>query len=200
MSRCVATDRRAIEKGDQTLVIDWTTYFKVEHEFEQAARDAGLSPPQARALARRLAPRHKTTRRPPMCDTTERALEMSAWLTERGLPATQQNIDDAFRACEEAAELRTAELRTAENNDAKSYAPPDPYAYELKTLRTAATSRLSVYESKFRALRLAALQETRAALDSETPESPMSAAELSKFPPPNPYAAGIKALRDKKTR
>jgi hypothetical protein len=176
----------------------WSEYFDLEDRYAAAARAEGLSPPRARAVARQLAPKHHIRRTTTMTDPViDRALAVADWLKNRNLDATQPNITDAFRVLDDA-ELHTAELRTAENNDAKSYPPPDPYARELKTLRDSAAP-LSKFEAAFKAARLREMEATRRALDSETPEPPMSAEELSKFSPPNPYA-GVKALRDKKTR
>jgi hypothetical protein len=76
---------------------------------------------------------------------------------------------------------------------------PEPYDAGLTKLRADAVL-LSTFEADFRAARQADLDSMRRLLDSETPPTLVTAEALSKYAPPNPYAAGIKALQEKKTR
>jgi len=83
-------------------------------------------------------------------------------------------------------------------------AAPNPYEHGLKTLRAATATPLSTFEDRWKADRLREVTATRTALDAEVASVPrMTAAEkaeLAAFTPPNPYEAGIKALRAKETR
>jgi hypothetical protein len=164
----------------------WKEYFELEDLYAAAARAEGLSPARARLLARQLAPKHHIRRNITMTDPViDRALAVADWLKNRNLDATPPNIADAFRVLDAQEDLH-------------NYVPPDVYGPHLAKLRTAAAP-LSTFESDFKTARLRDLEATRRALDGETPEPPMSAEELSKFSPPNPYA-GVKALQEKKKR
>ena len=101
------------------------------------------------------------------------------------------------------------ELRSGIHQDddralAAECAPPDPYAEPLQTLRAAAATPLSTFESQWKASRLRDLEAEAAAVVAEVAAVPrMTAAEeaeLASYAPPSPYAAGIKALRAKRTR
>jgi len=137
-----------------------------------------------------------------MTDPIERAVAVAEML--RGVPVTQESIDRAFRALD-AAELRT-NLSSEEddvNDKANNYAPPDPYAAGLAQLRAATATPLSTFEDQYKASRLRELaaEYDRAAAHLEVNPSPrLTAAEATEYAAPNPYEAGLKALRAKKTR
>ena len=76
---------------------------------------------------------------------------------------------------------------------------PDPYAAPLAAMRAAAATPLRKFEDDFKAARLAGLEATRTALAAEEPEARVGA-ELTACAPPDPYEAGLKALRAKQTR
>jgi hypothetical protein len=77
---------------------------------------------------------------------------------------------------------------------------PDPYAAPLAAMRAAAATPLRKFEDDFKAARLAGLEATRTALAADEPEARVGAVELAAYAPPDPYAAGLKALRAKETR
>jgi hypothetical protein len=84
------------------------------------------------------------------------------------------------------------------------FTPLDPYAASLATLKAAAATPLSTFEDEYKASRLRELAVTRAALDAHFAAATglrLTAAELAEIPdPPDPYAAGIKALQLKAAR
>jgi hypothetical protein len=167
----------------------WVQYFRREARYEAAGRAAGLSPPRARTLAAKLAPFHKT-RRNNMTDISDlrpgdhyKCLGDSEWRT--------------------VGKEQTGELRTSEENNVNNDIPtaPNPYEGGLKKLRTAHATSESTFAADYRQRGLRDLQAMRARLDVEQCKlQHLTAEELSAFTPPNPYAAGIKALQEKKKR
>jgi hypothetical protein len=113
----------------------------------------------------------------------------------RGHPVNPETINAAFRA------LDDTELRTAEHTDGDAPAsPPKPYEGGLNQLRAAAAP-LSTFESGYREARLRDLEAMRTKLDAEEPTPHLTTAEeLASYAPPDPYAAAIKALRERKRR
>jgi hypothetical protein len=86
-----------------------------------------------------------------------------------------------------------------ETDTETTYAPPDPYAPGIAALRTAAPApEDDTVATRYRAERLAALKATTIALEAEPPAPPLTAADRATYAAPDPYAAGIKALRDKR--
>jgi hypothetical protein len=79
---------------------------------------------------------------------------------------------------------------------------PDPYESGLKKLRTAHATAESTFAADYRQRGLRDLQAMRDKLDAEQPERAprLTAAELSQYAPPDPYAAGLKALREREKR
>jgi hypothetical protein len=87
------------------------------------------------------------------------------------------------------------------------YAPVDGYASALKARAASETQtpaeHLAAFEEQWKAARLRDLDAEHAETDAHlaptsTPRLPT--AELAEFKPPNPYEAGIKALREKERR
>jgi hypothetical protein len=128
---------------------------------------------------------------------TRRAIAVADYLHQRGLPATPDHVEQAFKVLERA-ELRTA--TSHEDHMDNDYAPPNAYERELKTLRAATATHGSRFEDRYGADRLRDIEATRAALDAEERAPHLTAAELAEFRAPNPYAAVIEALQEKKTR
>lgn len=121
-------------------------------------------------------------------------------------------IAEELRAAEDAdiLELRAAEeilhpdmtsISEALRRVAAATAAPDPYAVGIAAMRAAAAPPESTFEDKWKAERMAEAMATRAALDAHIPESRIVTLSVAdRFPAPDPYAAGIAALRAKETR
>jgi hypothetical protein len=78
---------------------------------------------------------------------------------------------------------------------------PDPYQKELAAMRAASATPESDFAAAYRAKGLAALNYTHAALDAAPLQPRLTAAERADIPAiPDPYSAGIKALRDRDAR
>lgn len=82
----------------------------------------------------------------------------------------------------------------------EDFAPPDPYAPGIAAMRAAASGTPeSLFAERYAAERTDAHQAEYAEWEARAAERPaprvLSAAELKEFEPPDPYAAGIKALQ-----
>jgi len=82
--------------------------------------------------------------------------------------------------------------RTAEQKQSASYAPPDPYARDVASLRAAESP---AFEDSYKADRMRDVMRTRATLDA-MPKGRLTAAELSAYAASDPWAAGIQALKE----
>jgi hypothetical protein len=113
-----------------------------------------------------------------MTDCIDRAVAVSDYLTARHLPATQDNINAAFRALDEATAT-----------------PVNGYDAPLAALR-AAGAPLSTFETNYRAARQREMDAMRESLDAEARAPHLTTAEeLATATPPNPYEKGLAALR-----
>ncbi len=84
--------------------------------------------------------------------------------------------------------------------------PPDPYAAGVATLRAASNAPESEFEQRYRLERLDAMWD--AFYDTHNPdtnehrdlcpEARLTAAELKEYSAPDPYAAGLNALKEAK--
>jgi len=86
---------------------------------------------------------------------------------------------------------------------AGAYAPPDPYAKDLAALRSAEATPESTFEEEWKKRRLAGFEAEARQRDAHVAAHPlprMRASELADYEPPDPYAAGIKALQAKESR
>lgn len=101
-----------------------------------------------------------------------------------------------IHACDKCKAHFAAQERTM-------YAPPDPYA-GISALRAATATPEQTFEERWKADRLRALTAEHTRLEALIAASPrMTAAgeaDRAKYTPPDPYAAGIKALREKEAR
>jgi hypothetical protein len=143
----------------------------------QLQAESDEQPPQTGSPAGCLRRRERVVER---CAVADR-------LRAAGLPATQANIDAEFRALDAGA----AEA-----------APPDPYALGLARLRTASEARMSTFEKQCKAERKAALAaeyaDNAAHGDDSYRFATLSADELSKYAPPDPYAADTRKLQERR--
>jgi hypothetical protein len=92
------------------------------------------------------------------------------------------------------------ELRAAA---AKEFEPPKAYERDVRQMRAASATDLSRFEVDYKASRLRELAAEYAEIDAHLEANPsprLTAAELAEYAPPDPYEAGIKALRAKATR
>lgn len=84
------------------------------------------------------------------------------------------------------------------------YTPPDAYGPGLAKMRAANATPESRFEDEYKERRLAELEREHAASTARVAAVPrMTAAEeaeLARYAPPDPYAAGLAALREKKAR
>jgi hypothetical protein len=111
-----------------------------------------------------------------------------------------------FDAVDRRQEARAAELRNLslqENRhmtDLKKYEPVDPYAAELAVLRAASATPMSRFEERFAAERAADFErqhrEFATFRAAQQPEPRLTAAELAKYEPPNPYRDAL--LKEKR--
>jgi len=98
--------------------------------------------------------------------------------------------DEHFRALEHSTDEHT--------DDEPRYPPPTPYDF---TQLRAAAAPPSTFEADYKAARLRDLEAMRKKLDAEAPTPRLtSAEELATYTPPDPYAAAIKALKDREQR
>jgi hypothetical protein len=101
--------------------------------------------------------------------------------------------------------VETPVMKAAEEHD---YAPPDPYAGPIAAIRAAEATDLSRAEDAYKAARLDDLKyepevvAAEQAFNDFTPPTlrVLSDEQLAEFDPPDPYAAGIKALQAKEGR
>ena len=119
--------------------------------------------------------------------------------------ATGQTARLVFTFCTQHGRIVTPRFdeATRERLAATTYVAPDPYREGLAKLKAASSTPESRFEDEYKASRMRELLATREALDAEPPPPRLTAAEeaaLAAAAPPNPYAAGIKALQEKETR
>lgn len=112
-------------------------------------------------------------------DPIVRACAVADRLKAKGLPVTKDTIDAEFRALDA---------------DTSAYTPPNPYAAGLAALRAAAATPETTFEDRYKAERLAAL----AAEHRENPVVYRAARDLASYAAPDPYAAGLKAMREQR--
>jgi hypothetical protein len=91
-----------------------------------------------------------------------------------------------------------AQQAEREDADLRRYTPPDPY--RLTELRAAEATSPDTFERQWQTARQRALDAEHARRDSASPSLRLTAAELSPWTPPGPYAAGIKALQEETKR
>jgi hypothetical protein len=117
---------------------------------------------------------------------------------------TGRTLRQTFTFCEHGNVLSPRfDAETRLRLAAEAEAAPNPYAAGIAKLRAASATDLSRFEADYKRRRLDDVMAMRAALDAEEPQPRMTAAEeaaLASYAPPDPYAAGLKALREKKTR
>jgi hypothetical protein len=90
-----------------------------------------------------------------------------------------------------------------EDNNMTDYTPPDSYAADLAKLRAASATPDTLFAERYAADRLRALDLEHKEIDAHiaaAPQPRLSAAEDAEFAPPDPYAAGIKALQLREAR
>jgi hypothetical protein len=106
--------------------------------------------------------------------------------------------DDHVKSLGDAEWQRVGDLRAAV---AKEFEPPNPYERDVIRLRAASATDLSRFEDSYKAQRLRDLEATRAALDAhiaEHPVEPLTDEEVKQYRAPDSYAAGIRALQERK--
>lgn len=96
---------------------------------------------------------------------------------------------------------QTAEANIEEaERAAERYEAPNSYDREISAMRAASATPEQDFEKQWKAERTLEIEQTHAALDAEELQPRMTAAELAEYAPPDPYAAGIKALQQRETR
>lgn len=105
------------------------------------------------------------------------------------------------------AAKRARQLRTVQEKNVSTYPVPDPYAAEIAEIRKARETPMSRFEERFAAERTAEFEKqhtefaTFRAAQSTPPR--LTAAELKKWAPVDPYGpalAELRALRAKEGR
>lgn len=100
-----------------------------------------------------------------------------------------------------AAIERRESLKTQEDILENNYAPPDSYGPAIAQLHTAeGRTAEQTFADEWAAKRRRELDAEHAEIDAHiaaTPAPRLTAAELAAYTPPDPYAAGIKALKEK---
>jgi hypothetical protein len=92
------------------------------------------------------------------------------------------------------AKSRPEDQQMSQRNELAEYVPPCPYAAGLEALR-AASRREIPFAERYRAERLAALEAEQSEASDRPTLSTLSQEEMEGFAPPDPYEAGLKALR-----
>jgi hypothetical protein len=88
--------------------------------------------------------------------------------------------------------------RPSMRSNTDRYAPPDPYAHDLKRLRAALSTDMSRAEDDYGAARRREFAEERGTLVQlrAAHAARVTGADLRQVEPPNPYEAGIKAMQE----
>jgi hypothetical protein len=93
------------------------------------------------------------------------------------------------------ASARSRQFRASEQED---FTPPDAFAADIIKRREAEPTPESRFAEQYKAARLRELDAEHAEIDASiaaAPQPRLTAAELAEWDPPDPYAAGIKALQ-----
>ncbi|HYT69215.1 MAG TPA: hypothetical protein VEL51_22530 [Vicinamibacterales bacterium] len=117
-----------------------------------------------------------------MTDSIERALAVADYLSDRGLAATQANIDAAFRALDDRYD-----------------AAPNPYAQGLAELRAATATNDESFETRWKRDRQRELDAESARLAEHIEANPprlTTAEELKAYAAPDIYAEPLRKMRE----
>jgi hypothetical protein len=128
----------------------------------------------------------------PLCDACL-THHMTQYLEEHG----------AFAEAEAAVLKAAGAHRELAVTAAAGFAPPDPYAAGIAAMSAASATPESTFEERWKAERLEALNAEHARLDALVAAHPsprLTTAEAESLAPPDPWNAGIKALRERDAR
>ncbi len=110
---------------------------------------------------------------------------------------------DVKHRCAKCQDHAKRTLRNnSQENTVNDYTPPDAYGPALKALREATATPMSRFEDRYRAERTKELSDSRAASAAAsaaltpTKRARLTAAQAAKYAPPDPYAAGLAAMKE----
>jgi hypothetical protein len=133
-------------------------------------------------------------------DGRPRKIQLRAHETGGVCCSTPTACCDKCKAHFAAQGLKNVCSKELEDTLTKSYRPVDPYLAGLTAMRAAEATALSTFEDGLKRSRLADLKaeyERHDAAIAARPRAPrLTAAELAKYASPDPYAEGIRKLRE----